>query len=195
MMLESVLGTTSGVPLAYSAKFYVDSTPTGGIVRVLGGVSAPEVGYAGQTAFTIQTSDWQDEAPASLIVSFYVLRMADSQASSMNFPLGSAAVPELPPVDWVNAESPMYWETSGWNLVGGPKQSLEQRDVTLGPGTYFVVVRVEDDMGNTAIAKSACFVELSTVVEDIAEVEGKFEQLQETNDADAILGFVMRRSK
>jgi hypothetical protein len=64
MILESVDGTTAGgLVLAYSTKFYVDSTPTGGIVRVLGGVSSPEVGYAGQTAFTIQTSGWQDEAP------------------------------------------------------------------------------------------------------------------------------------
>jgi hypothetical protein len=188
--LESVDGTTSGVVLAYSPKFYVDSTPTGGVARVLGGVTSPAVGYAGQTAFTIQTSDWQDEAPSSLIASFYVLRMPDSQASLLSFPLSAAAVPELPSVDWVNAASPRYWETMGWVLVGGPKQSLEQRDVMLGPGTYFVVVRIKDDMGNTALAKTACLVELPREVEDISKVEDRFHELQETNDADAILGFV-----
>jgi hypothetical protein len=152
LVLESADGTTVGVVLAYSTEFYVDSTPTGGVVRVLGGVSSPEVGFAGQTAFTIRTSDWQDEAPAKLLASFYVLRMDESQASSMQRPvegqpLSAAAVPELPPVDWANAESPFYWETLGWALVGGPKQGMEQRDVMLGPGTYFVVVRVKDDMG------------------------------------------------
>ena len=67
---------------------------------------------------------------------------------------------------------------------------MEQRDVMLGPGTYFVVVKIRDDMGNTALAKTACKVELPTEVEDIAAVEGRFKELEETNDADAILGFV-----
>lgn len=175
---------SAGAFVTRSLDFLADGPPSAGHVEV-----SPLSGEAVITKFSLTAHGWKDEQVTTLQYAFFAFPQPTGATGTSD--LVADATANTTAIEWINASHPQFWTRLGGLALRTWSSETVIHSVRLSPGSYFLAVRVRDELGGTSTAlTSGPNVKKPVGGISAAAASDALKSALSSNDADTVLNSV-----